>query len=59
MAVIPAAGLAGTPFRPVVAQAGFLPLETPLFDSREAYGAAARERRTGVQDEGEGQRWRI
>jgi HCOMODA/2-hydroxy-3-carboxy-muconic semialdehyde decarboxylase len=43
MAVIPF-GLAGTPLRPVVAQAGFLPLETPLFDSREAYGAAAIER---------------
>jgi 3-hydroxy-2-methylpyridine-4,5-dicarboxylate 4-decarboxylase len=43
MAVIPF-GLAGTPLRPVLAQAGFLPLETPLFDSREAYGAAAKER---------------
>ena len=43
MAVIPF-GLAGTPLRPVVAQAGFLPLETPLFDSREVYGAAAKER---------------
>jgi ribulose-5-phosphate 4-epimerase/fuculose-1-phosphate aldolase len=43
MAVIPF-GLAGTPLRPVVAQASFLPLETPLFDSREAYGAAAKER---------------
>jgi ribulose-5-phosphate 4-epimerase/fuculose-1-phosphate aldolase len=43
MAVIPA-GLAGTPLRPVVAQAGFLLLETPLFDSREVYGAAAKER---------------
>jgi ribulose-5-phosphate 4-epimerase/fuculose-1-phosphate aldolase len=43
MAVIPF-GLAGTPLRPVVAQAGFLPLETPLFDSREAYGAATTER---------------
>ena len=43
MAVIPF-GLAGTPLRPVVAQAGFLPLETPLFDSREAYGAEAKER---------------
>jgi ribulose-5-phosphate 4-epimerase/fuculose-1-phosphate aldolase len=43
MAVIPF-GLAGTPLRPVVAQAGFLPLETPLFDNREANGAAAKER---------------
>jgi 3-hydroxy-2-methylpyridine-4,5-dicarboxylate 4-decarboxylase len=43
MAVIPF-GLAGTPLRPVVAQAGFLPLETPLFDSRDAYGAEAKER---------------
>ena len=43
LAVIPF-GLADTPLRPVVAQAGFLPLETPLFDSREAYGAAAKER---------------
>ena len=43
MAVIPF-GIAGTPLRPVIAQAGFLPLETPLFDSREAYGAAAKER---------------
>jgi HCOMODA/2-hydroxy-3-carboxy-muconic semialdehyde decarboxylase len=43
MAVIPF-GIAGTPLRPVVAQAGFLPLETPLFDSREVYGAAAKER---------------
>jgi ribulose-5-phosphate 4-epimerase/fuculose-1-phosphate aldolase len=43
MAVIPF-GLAGAPLRPVIAQAGFLPLETPLFDSREVYGAAAKER---------------
>jgi ribulose-5-phosphate 4-epimerase/fuculose-1-phosphate aldolase len=43
MAVIPF-GIAGVPLRPVVAQAGFLPVETPLFDSREAYGAAAKER---------------
>jgi HCOMODA/2-hydroxy-3-carboxy-muconic semialdehyde decarboxylase len=43
MAVIPF-GLAGTPLRPVIAQAGFLPLETPLFDSREAYGPAVKER---------------
>lgn len=43
MAVIPFS-IAGTPLRPVVAQAGFLPLETPVFDSREAYGPAAKER---------------
>jgi HCOMODA/2-hydroxy-3-carboxy-muconic semialdehyde decarboxylase len=35
LAVIPL-GLAGIPLRPVVAQAGFLPLETPLFEVREA-----------------------
>jgi 3-hydroxy-2-methylpyridine-4,5-dicarboxylate 4-decarboxylase len=29
-------GLAGIPLRPVVAQAGFLPPETPLFEIREA-----------------------
>ena len=43
MAVIPFS-IAGTPLRPVVAQAGFLPLETPVFDSREAYGPDAPER---------------
>lgn len=43
MAVIPF-GIAGMPLRPVIAQAGFLPLETPLFDSRVAYGQAAKER---------------
>jgi ribulose-5-phosphate 4-epimerase/fuculose-1-phosphate aldolase len=43
MAVLPF-GIAGVPLRPVIAQAGFLPLETPTFDSREAYGTAARER---------------
>jgi ribulose-5-phosphate 4-epimerase/fuculose-1-phosphate aldolase len=43
LAVIPF-GLTGTPLRPVVAQAGFLPEETPLFDIREAYGIAASER---------------
>ena len=41
-----------TPLRPVVAQAGFLPPETPVFDSREAYGRDAKERgmlvRTGA-----------
>jgi ribulose-5-phosphate 4-epimerase/fuculose-1-phosphate aldolase len=35
LAVIPL-GLAGIPLRPVVAQAGFLPPETPLFEVREA-----------------------
>jgi ribulose-5-phosphate 4-epimerase/fuculose-1-phosphate aldolase len=35
LAVIPF-GLAGIPLKPVVAQAGFLPPETPLFEIREA-----------------------
>jgi ribulose-5-phosphate 4-epimerase/fuculose-1-phosphate aldolase len=35
LAVIPF-GLAGVPLKPVVAQAGFLPPETPLFEIREA-----------------------
>jgi HCOMODA/2-hydroxy-3-carboxy-muconic semialdehyde decarboxylase len=35
LAVIPF-GLAGIPLRPVVAQAGFLPPETPLFEIRDA-----------------------
>ncbi|HEY6256167.1 MAG TPA: class II aldolase/adducin family protein [Xanthobacteraceae bacterium] len=39
LAVIPF-GLTGTPLRPVIAQAGFLPKETPLFEVREAYGSA-------------------
>jgi 3-hydroxy-2-methylpyridine-4,5-dicarboxylate 4-decarboxylase len=43
LAVIPF-GLTGTPLRAVVAQAGFLPKQTPLFDIREAYGPAASER---------------
>jgi ribulose-5-phosphate 4-epimerase/fuculose-1-phosphate aldolase len=43
LAVIPF-GLTGTPLRPVLAQAGFLPKETPLFEVRDAYGAAAAER---------------
>ena len=43
LAVIPF-GLTGTPLRPVLAQAGFLPKETPLFEVREAYGPAATER---------------
>jgi HCOMODA/2-hydroxy-3-carboxy-muconic semialdehyde decarboxylase len=37
-------GLTGTPLRPVVAQAGFLPKETPLFEVREAYGPTTGER---------------
>src|SRR5882762_57135 len=39
LAVIPF-GLTRTPLRPVVAQAGFLPKETPLFEVRDAYGPA-------------------
>ena len=39
LAVIPF-GLTNTPLRPVVAQAGFLPKETPLFEVRDAYGSA-------------------
>lgn len=35
LAVIPF-GIAGVPLKPVVAQAGFLPPETPLFEIREA-----------------------
>ena len=35
LAVIPF-GIAGVPLRPVVAQAGFLPPETPLFEVRDA-----------------------
>jgi ribulose-5-phosphate 4-epimerase/fuculose-1-phosphate aldolase len=31
-------GIAGVPLRPVVPQAGFLPLETPVFEIREATG---------------------
>jgi HCOMODA/2-hydroxy-3-carboxy-muconic semialdehyde decarboxylase len=37
-------GLSSTPLRPVLAQAGFLPKETPLFEIRDAYGPAATER---------------
>lgn len=33
-------GIAGVPLRPVVPQAGFLPLETPVFEIREASGDA-------------------
>jgi ribulose-5-phosphate 4-epimerase/fuculose-1-phosphate aldolase len=40
LAVIPF-GLTSTPLRPVLAQAGFLPKETPLFEVRDAYGSAA------------------
>jgi ribulose-5-phosphate 4-epimerase/fuculose-1-phosphate aldolase len=36
-------GVAGVPLRPVVAQAGFLPLETPLFEARDAQ-VGAKER---------------
>jgi ribulose-5-phosphate 4-epimerase/fuculose-1-phosphate aldolase len=43
MAVLPF-GLTGTPLRPVLAQAGFLPKETPLFEVRDAYGPTAAER---------------
>jgi ribulose-5-phosphate 4-epimerase/fuculose-1-phosphate aldolase len=39
LAVIPFC-LTNTPLRPVVAQAGFLPEETPLFEVREASGSA-------------------
>jgi 3-hydroxy-2-methylpyridine-4,5-dicarboxylate 4-decarboxylase len=42
LAVIPL-GLAGIPLRPMIAQAGFLPPETPLFEVREA-NAAEKER---------------
>src|SRR5258708_25914210 len=43
LAVIPF-GLTNTPLRPVLAQAGFLPKETPLFEVRDAYGPTAAER---------------
>ena len=33
-------GIAGVSLKPVIAQAGFLPLDTPLFEIREAWGAA-------------------
>jgi HCOMODA/2-hydroxy-3-carboxy-muconic semialdehyde decarboxylase len=45
LAVIPF-GIARVPLRPVVAQAGFLPLETPLFEVRDAY--ASNETKRGV-----------
>jgi HCOMODA/2-hydroxy-3-carboxy-muconic semialdehyde decarboxylase len=43
LAVIPF-GLTGIPLRPVIAQAGFLPPETPLFEVRDAYGSNATKR---------------
>ena len=43
LAVIPF-GLTGTALKPVTAQAGFLPKETPLFEVRDAYGPNASER---------------
>jgi ribulose-5-phosphate 4-epimerase/fuculose-1-phosphate aldolase len=46
MAVIPF-GVAGVPLQPVVAQAGFLPRETPVFEIRDVWGPDAKER--GVQ----------
>ena len=46
MLVIPF-GVAGVPLQPVVAQAGFLPPQTPVFEIRDAWGPAAEER--GVQ----------
>jgi ribulose-5-phosphate 4-epimerase/fuculose-1-phosphate aldolase len=33
-------GIAGVPLKPVIAQAGFLPLDTPLFEIRDAWGTA-------------------
>jgi ribulose-5-phosphate 4-epimerase/fuculose-1-phosphate aldolase len=33
-------GIAGVSLKPVIAQAGFLPLDTPLFEIRDAWGAA-------------------
>jgi ribulose-5-phosphate 4-epimerase/fuculose-1-phosphate aldolase len=41
LAVIPF-GLTGIPLKPVVAQAGFLPPETPLFEVRDAYGSESK-----------------
>jgi len=41
LAVIPF-GLAGVPLRPVLAQAGFLPPETPLFEIRDANASDAK-----------------
>jgi ribulose-5-phosphate 4-epimerase/fuculose-1-phosphate aldolase len=42
-------GVAGVPLKPVIAQAGFLPLETPLFEIREAWGSV-KERGMLVRD---------
>jgi ribulose-5-phosphate 4-epimerase/fuculose-1-phosphate aldolase len=41
LAVVPF-GIAGVPLRPVVAQAGFLPPETPLFEIRDANAGEAK-----------------
>jgi HCOMODA/2-hydroxy-3-carboxy-muconic semialdehyde decarboxylase len=41
LAVIPF-GVAGVPLRPVIAQAGFLPPETPLFEIRDANSSVSR-----------------
>ena len=46
LAVIPF-GLAGIPLRPVVAQAGFLPPQTPLFEVRDANASLPARRRDG------------
>ncbi|MDA8125902.1 MAG: class II aldolase/adducin family protein [Deltaproteobacteria bacterium] len=46
MAVLPF-GVAGVPLQPVIAQAGFLPPQTPVFEIRDAWGPAAEKR--GVQ----------
>ena len=43
LAVLPF-GLTSTALKPVIAQAGFLPKETPLFEVRDAYGPDAHER---------------
>jgi ribulose-5-phosphate 4-epimerase/fuculose-1-phosphate aldolase len=43
-------GIAGVSLKPVIAQAGFLPLETPLFEIREAWGEEAKERGMLVRD---------
>ena len=46
MLVIPF-GVAGVPLQPVLAQSGFLPPVTPVFEIRDAWGPDAKER--GVQ----------
>ena len=48
LAVIPF-GLAGVPLKPVVAQAGFLPPETPLFEVRDANAVRGEARHAGAQ----------